>query len=84
MAKGYWGLGRPSFCRCCKSGAKAKFCCAICGHVVKAPWEAVPVCPGCKTGMVNMGDKWKPARKKYWRRNAAEAKKRLLYLRSRK
>ena len=82
MAKGYHGPPRPFFCRCCKSGPKAKFCCQICGHICKAPWEAHPRCPGCQVDMVCMGDKWRPERKKRWKANARAAEARRQYLRS--
>ena len=65
---------------CSKSGPKAKFCCPTCGHVCKAPWEGSPVCPRCRIPMVNMGDKWRPMKKKHWKTNAAAADNQARYL----
>lgn len=62
MARGYWGPGNSS-CRCCHSGPKDKFYCPPCDHVCKAPLGGTPHCPHCREPMVNMGHRWRPARK---------------------
>lgn len=80
MAEGYWSKSWWRSCRDCKSGPKAKFCCEICGHVCKAPWEGSPVCPGCQLPMVCMGDKWRPLKKKHWKVNAEAARNHHAYM----
>lgn len=79
MAKGYWGPG-SFFCRCCKSGPKAKYCCPVCGWVIKAPWDGSPMCPNHRVELVCMGDKWRPLKKKHWKINAQAAQNQQRYL----
>lgn len=67
MARGYWAPTWAQFCRCSRSGPKAKFLCETCQHVCKAPFEGGPPGPSCPAGhgpMTNMGDKWRPAKKR--------------------
>ena len=83
MARGYWDRNWSWMrtCRDCKSGPKAKFCCRVCGHVCKAPWDYHPCCPQGHGALVCMGDKWRPLKKKHWKVNAAAAQERFEYLR---
>jgi hypothetical protein len=82
MAKGYWARGYWQTCRDCKSGPKAKFCCPLCGWVIKAPWGAIPMCTNHRVELVCMGDKWRPLKKKHRLANARAAQERFDYLRS--
>lgn len=62
MARGYWGPTNTS-CPCCSSGPKAKFLCGECLHVCKAPKNWSPSCPSGHGEMINMGQRWRPAKK---------------------
>lgn len=63
MAKGYWEQSYWPSCPCCSSGPKAKFICAECLHVCKAPKSWTPHCPKGHGEMINMGQRWRPAKK---------------------